>query len=154
MPNSRGSRSPWRRKLKPWRNITLAESRKRIFLKMWLLCPRCADFYTYLVQKLSKLALIIQRIPFVNPRSTHRSSCIHCIILWTSLPVSYYLSGQWSITYIVHASQHSRLRIANYKCTIVVRRIGTEKDRVCSIIIACCGGIDIVSLTGFAACWV
>jgi hypothetical protein len=38
------------------------------------------------------------------------------------------------------------------KCAIAVRRIGTERDRVCSIIIACCGGIDIVSLTGFAAC--
>jgi hypothetical protein len=46
----------------------------------------------------------------------------------------------------------SRLRRANYKCVIAVRRIGTERDHVYSIIIACCGGIDIVSLTGFAAC--
>jgi hypothetical protein len=109
-----------------WHNITLVESPQRrkciflksIFLKMWRLCPRCADNIHILGAEIIQTCTHYPKNSsagrpakqFDNPHSTHRSSRIHCIILWTSLPVYFATTFDstivWARKHYVHASQH------------------------------------------------
>jgi hypothetical protein len=156
------------KKTKPWRNITLVESpqwRKHIFLKMWRLCQRCANNIHILGTEIIQTCTHYPTNSAAGQRNHLSTRTVWHIDL--AVYIVLYCGPRYPFTLRQHLkalsvwamrplrtcipTYDSRLRRANYKCAIAVRRIGTERD-VCSISIACCGGIDRVSLTGFAVC--